>query len=282
MGERMMRPLEVWRFVKNYARLLSGTTIFEYITGIRHHATHWTYDVFVSICFLAAPLLHLVRPETRLSGQERGLGYGLLSGLILFYLVAGNRSIEPHHERYAMFLLVPSLLLVAILVGKLNTVWQRRTLWGYVALSGLMLAVFYLNYFQAIRVTGGQRAHSTFRTGEKEPKTEALRRVFEDAAREKVEAIRISVDDYWLIWCVRYLSARRDDVTVEMFRETFKSDANEEGATDEGLYAVVYTDTTTDVWYRERAGWKKLKGTSIQGFAGHEVLAVYRRSRTSE
>lgn len=99
---RLTDPTAAQRFIGNSARFLSGTTVFEYITGVGHYFTNWIYDLLVAGFLLAAPLLHAFRKHTPLTAQERGLGYGLLASALAFYLIAGNSSIESGHERYAM------------------------------------------------------------------------------------------------------------------------------------------------------------------------------------
>jgi hypothetical protein len=107
--------------------------------------------------FLALLVLGLPRLVRQRDEQALGLVLGLGVSLAGFYLVAGVWAIRPSTERYAVFLLMPSCLVLAMLIRSLGDsprAWTFQAL-GTAAVGGLLLGGFSQHYFGTLLETGG-------------------------------------------------------------------------------------------------------------------------------
>ncbi len=221
-GEHGHPLREAPAFAANYLRLLSGATVFEYISGAPLGSSNASWAAWLSpfcnLLFAALVVLALWGLVHRLvegSGiADRCLGLSWLVMLVGFFVVAGPGSIAPHFERYGMCLIAPAALLVS---RGLAWWWEsRRRGWVDAVLAGgawLWLAAFYLGYFVFIEQTGGA-AHRTFRTAEVEPKLAAFQ--FVRSHSEPDRPLCIVCDEWWNYWPVAYLASNDPRVRVEL------------------------------------------------------------------
>jgi hypothetical protein len=213
---RLATPKDWWHFFRHFPRLFSGVTVYQFIAGSTNSgspAARW-HDAVTGLAGLAifVAAWRMVRPAT--ARLDRCLLAGWLLTMAGFFLVAGPMAIAPHSERYAICLIGPTALLIA----RAAIWWLARPGWvGRAAtvagllLAWLMLAAFYLQYFDTMDRTGGE-SHRAFRTANVEPKLAALRQI--RAVSPPGEPIAIIADEWWTYWPLRYLAARDSDIRV--------------------------------------------------------------------
>jgi hypothetical protein len=125
---------------------------------------------------------------------------------VAFFALAGNDSLQPHMERYALCLVVPTVLALGVLLRELGGrgahSWRPYALTA--AVAALLLTGFWLRYFRSLEQTGST-SHETFWTGATEPKQEAFRRMLAEAGPRG--GAQVWVETWWVYWPVAYLSA---------------------------------------------------------------------------
>ena len=235
-------------FLGHYGRLISGLTLYEYVVGPVAQRTQDRYDgafwgLFLALVGLGVP--HLVRSRR---WDRLALIAGLVLGALALYLAAGPEIIGPHHERYGMYLIVPTILVTACLISALLPDSDgagcriARQLAFAVMLAGAWVWLFFFNvhYFDALRATGGE-SHRTFRTAEVEPKEQAVRLILADIALRNPATGRradiasshrnpdsqvgrgdgstqpVIAEDRWLYWPLRFLASRQPGYCVVSF-----------------------------------------------------------------
>ena len=212
---------EFLEFALNWVRLVSGDTVYRYISGALPPALESSTaipvvtprDLFAM--GVIAIVLYGVRRHWRQrpSGVDATLLLGAALTLIGFYLVAGPKAAGPNFERYSICLIAPTALVFARGISW----WLLRTGWrwplaavAWSCLAAVWLRDFQQNYFEFQRATGGA-AHLTFRTAAVEPK----RRLYEIVARQSAgEPTRLICPEWWIYWPVEYLALGGSSVQV--------------------------------------------------------------------
>ena len=139
----------------------------------------------------------------------------LLAGLIVtfagFHIVAVPAALSPGLERYALFLLVPLVIVTALAIDA----WiSTRGIPGVLAAAGFatsMLAVLIGGYFVPLATRGGESA-PTYRTGASEPKLAAFAFI---AANSGDGPVTVIAEDWWLYWTLRYFAGASGRIHVE-------------------------------------------------------------------
>ncbi len=138
------------------------------------------------------------------AGRELAVVFGLLAAIAGFYLTRGPAGVTPPYERYALFLVMPTLIVLAVMVESLATTAPRQglALAAACAIAWGLLWEFKTGYFDYFEKTGGENAHLTYRTNEVDPKDAAYRWV-----RARGPAPVIYVKEWRTYWPVHYVAS---------------------------------------------------------------------------
>lgn len=192
-------------FARLFSRLLTGDTVYTYLAGSGLGGARDLADVAVAGILLGLLGLGAWRLRRGPWGLVPGIVLGWLVSVVAFFLVAGNGAISPHHERYAVCLLVPTVLAVSVGLRELGErgarLWRPYALTASVA--ALLLVGFYLRYFLFLERTGST-SHETFWTGAVEPKAAAFERILAEAKGRG--GARIVTESWWVHWPLAYLA----------------------------------------------------------------------------
>ncbi|HET8538410.1 MAG TPA: hypothetical protein VFL83_00930 [Anaeromyxobacter sp.] len=251
-------------FLLRYARLLSGDTVFQYVAGNGLGAARTPADLGVLLLLAALLAAGARRLVGRRAGVEAGIVAGWLATLVAFFLFAGPHAMQPHLERYALVLVVPTVLAVTALLRELEG-WSHRPALpvGIVAAcAALALAAFGTRYLAALEETGSTSAE-TFWTGPVEPKAEAFRLV---SAATPAAGARLVAEDWWTYWPLAYL-ARGSPVRVVRAEEARGPPP------PGGTWWVGYAGGPLERWAAARP-WI-LPRFEIRGAGGRTVLRVW-------
>ena len=218
-----IQPAEWSRFIESVGCLLSGTTVYRFISGgVGAQSYPWhVADALFWVC-VAAAVLGFSRSVRRLSDPAaRCLAWGWAASMIVFFLVGGAAAVAPHHERYGLWMIGPTTLLLAIGVRWWFAHAHSRRLapWVWSAAAWMVLLSFHTEYIGHFLATGGT-SHHTFHTGRVEPKQKAYELVLRQAvARSSGDDLQawIVCSEWWSYWPLRYLAAQRPDVHVVMW-----------------------------------------------------------------
>jgi hypothetical protein len=197
-------------FALDFGHLFNGATVYEYISGSM--APQDGSDVLRQLLPLDV-LTWLVIGwlgfglRRRLAGRkpvELCLAIGGTVGLLGFFIVAGTGGIAANFERYSLWMIGPAALLAALACDRWFDGSRRR--WaalGAVSLAWLLLFTFQCNYFECFNSTGGE-GHSTYRTGNIEPKQAALAYIVAHARPDEFTTVWAS--EWWNYWPLEYLA----------------------------------------------------------------------------
>jgi hypothetical protein len=213
IAARLASPADALYYLRLYADLLAGPTLYRYITGSLPEAAE-TWHLLLGLTLVAALSFGAV-PRLRAARRWNDLAVivGLGVSLFLSYAIGGLRVLSPGTERYGMFLTVPSCYVLATCAEVLSSD-RRRALWLRTTLAAfgvLLLISFHQHYLQALRRADPQR-HDTFRSGDVEPKRaawDALLRM-----REPSRPAIVMAEDWWIYWAVRYFGHGQPNVRI--------------------------------------------------------------------
>jgi hypothetical protein len=275
--ERAASPLEFADFAAGYVHLLSGVTIYSYITGaltVTAASVHLAVGLALILPVLVLGLRQLYRNQRWIDlSIAVGLGLTLLSA----YIVAGPVILAPKTERYAMFLTVPGCYVLAACLDVLATTLTRANAvrWFTSTVAGAMLAAFCVFYLAALHRPGPQR-EDTFRTGEVDPKRRALKEVLQ--MRDPQLTTMICAEDWWIYWTIRYLAPPATGVRVTIYKHKldyrFPSDFvwPKFNPTSMELFGVAWAGHQVDSTFAQRATRK----VEVFGYEPGPLLRVYR------
>ena len=138
---------------------------------------------------------------------------GIIVSLAIFHAVAGPPALQPGLERYALFVLVPLIIVCAM---GLDAAADTRPALATVAFSltyASFAAVLCGGYFYPLAARGGESVPA-FRSGSVEPKLAAYRAIEADSAGAVV--VSVIAEDWWLYWPIRYFAGADPRIHVEL------------------------------------------------------------------
>ena len=212
----LFKPKDLLSLLGGFVELLDGTTVYRYIIGPVSATTNFFHLIFVVIVIVPVVIygnLKLIRRK-----DFRGLIFlaGIPLAIIALYLVSGIRPFQPSAERYSQFLMIPTIILVAIsLEAVVDGTSRQPSSAVYLALmiAGLGLLSFWVNYFTPVFSTGGQ-SQMAFRTAPVEPKQQVADILINDGML--TGRAHILAEDYWLAMPLRYLFANQHHLWIDI------------------------------------------------------------------
>jgi len=206
------------QFVVLFSRLFSGITAYEYFAGdpgwratLAHDAGFWC---------LSLPVVALAVWRTTALRDWRSLSWlaGTAAALLVFFTIAGPSFMEPHRERYALWLVTPSTIGFAVCCRALIT-GPRAYRWalGVGLLVALLALGSFAHHYLADQIRTGGRSALTFRTASVEPKAQALDLVTADGGSNP--RAQILAESWWLYWPLRYRAANIPGLSVVAMRQ---------------------------------------------------------------
>lgn len=193
-----------------YGDLISGTTIYRYIVGPLSGWNAALHSILFWVIILPLMVYGCWREIRRQQFQTTSIFLGLLLGLVLMYLLFGTHPISPHFERYSLFLVVPTLLLLVRGLDLLPNSKTSHTLAVFIGVVWLFSVVF--NYFIPFQITGGM-SHRAFRTASVEPKEQAVNFILEQTQNSDREVV-VLAEDWWLTMPMSYLLINDTNISV--------------------------------------------------------------------
>ena len=140
------------------------------------------------------------------------LAGGTIVSLVIFHVVAGPAALEPGHERYALFALVPLAILGSMTLDGLAESRARLAAVMAAIVWATSIAVAVGGYF--LPLARGGHSEMTFRTGAVEPKLAAFRFIESDSHGAGV--VVVVTEDWWTYWTLRYLAGADSRIHVEV------------------------------------------------------------------
>jgi 4-amino-4-deoxy-L-arabinose transferase-like glycosyltransferase len=250
---RAVDPQQAGLFLRRLVRLFSGGTVFEFIPGPPRDTTALDTTDLLLVLLSGIAALGLVQRLRRGNAvRERCLAWATALILVSFYLVAGPDAIAPHFERYAICLIAPCAVLLALgwshwlrfaenprdpsaKSSRLRKCRVRVAGMVLAATAWLWLIYFYRDYFVVFETTGGT-SHVAFRTAPIEPKLAALNAMLKAENRNQngnseKKPIWIVADSWWSYWPLAYFATDRPDVRV-VAAEDWPTERERVAATD--------------------------------------------------
>jgi hypothetical protein len=275
IADRLTSPGDLLHFVRLYADLLLGPTLYRYITGSLPDTIgtlHLAFGLTLMAALSVAALPRLVRG--RRSG-DIALLLGLGASVFVSYAIGGLQVLAPGTERYGMFLTVPACYLLAsfadVLADARSWPWVRAAL---CVTAALLLLSFQAFYVEALRQPDLQR-HDTFRTGEVEPKLAAWDALL--ALRDPSRPAIVLAQDWWIYWPVRYLAHDQPNLRVTIpgmpkdrrFPADFAPLTAASGSTQ--LFGIAWADGAFDRTLTQLSG----RRAAVYGYESGAILRVH-------
>jgi hypothetical protein len=248
-------------FAEHLGGLLSGASVYEYISGtmiLEQYPTPAYYRTQIGLQALTIAVAGLVawpfwkRIRNGGSAFDLSLVLAWLCSLVAFFVIAGPTAIAPHFERYAICLVAPTVLLI----GRAFHWWMQpttrfSTVTGplLVVLGWCMLATFDTQYFDEFEQHGG-RSHLTFRTAVIEPKQQVFERIAQK--REPNVPVLIQTSEWWLYWPLQYLAYAHDNLLVELRSPDDPRPVDQLAFPDMETWIVEFSDSET-AWKLEQS-----------------------------
>lgn len=274
---RLLDPLQVLQFLGLYVDLLSGATLYRYITGALSPTAALAHAVLgpaIVGCVAAFSVRRLWRQQRYV---ELFVLAGIAVSLALAYAVAGPRVLRPRTERYGIFLTIPSCYVLAACLASLSSTAAHvvRTRIALGALGLVLVSAFCVNYVAALHVPEPQRENA-FRTGETEPKAAALQDILR--MRDPSRTTVVLAQDWWLYWPLRYLAHEVPNLRVTIpgrpwdrrFPKDYVLPALEVAKTE--VFGVAWVNSPVDARMQRAA----LQTETIAGFEHEPILHVHR------
>jgi 4-amino-4-deoxy-L-arabinose transferase-like glycosyltransferase len=276
---RLLNPAAAPQFVFNCGRLLSGTTVYQFIAGSHTAAASTVVDLIVCGC-IAAALFSLWRRAKR----ERETAHLLIMAgwtvsMTGFFLIAGPEAMAPHFERYSIWLIGPTCLLLTIsIVPALTRGDARGRAAQLVALSvaWCLLLDFHSSCFGRFAATGGD-SHATFRTGRVEPKLAAFERVLDSSpSRCPARPIWIITSEWWNYWPIRYLATAEQEIRVESWSDASRCSNFRDALAAGRVWCVEFTGSEAHCRIKQTLSAEGLEFTeqTIADSAGRPILSL--------
>lgn len=212
-GQRLVDPVQMSQFVRNYVDFFSGNTVYQFIVGTQRDASALDTTLyrlagwFVMGC-IAVGIYRRLR-------HARWRHWTLFSGVVAMtfglYLVAGPLAIAPTSERYGICLIAATAIVAALGISWWIRPSRRFAAVAWLAVAWAMLVAFYTNYSNVFLVTGGE-AHRAFRTAMVEPKLAALLEIRRQSSHSS--PVCIVANQWWSYWPASYFTHQLDNTFV--------------------------------------------------------------------
>lgn len=274
---RAREPAEFVHFLLRYAEFVGGPTIYRYMTGSIPAAAASVHLV-ATILVLVAVLWALLRRSADARSVDRAVLAGVGLSLIAAHLVGGGEVLAPHTERYAMFLVVPTCYVMAAALETLARAPRGAAGARLIAAAlGSVLLLSFDRYFLAAFRHADLGRHNTFRTGDVDPKQQALELIRASRNPDRITLIR--AEDHWIYWPLRYLAGPPADLQVTIagadhWDLRYPRDyppAPNPALTE--IFDVVWANSLRDVEAARTAD----QSTDISGYEPGPILRVYRQ-----
>jgi hypothetical protein len=207
-------PSELGEFLFNLLRLFSGSTVYQFISGSVLGSDVTVFDLVTLAAFLLAFAGEASRSKQAVDPRDARLALGTVASLVAFFAVAGPRGVQPHLERYAIWCVVPLVLLASRGAAwwlEKSAARQSRMQTAMLGFAALLLVGFQVHYFDPFATTGGN-SHLAFRTAEVDPKQAALMKI--QAAASCLPQATIVSQCWWTRLPMQYLAAENSRLRV--------------------------------------------------------------------
>jgi hypothetical protein len=241
---------------------------------------HWLayFQLSLAVGLLVFGLCRALRTRDAVLGCVM-LGIPVL--LVCGYLLHGPDVLAPHKERYAAYLLAPTLLAFSLAVGEVGQLGRgaaRIALLSTFAIASTLLLSFWQHYFKPLLATGGE-AQIYMRTAAVEPKA-LLTHHLESLAIDGDTKPTILLDSYWIAQPVHYLLWDQPGPTLVQLSSHKPmpfSDAELERWLDEHGLLVGFKGGRFDTSL-ESSGIANLHTQAILDPAGRPVIYLWQRT----
>jgi hypothetical protein len=201
--------------------LFSGITVYRYIVGDTVGQVGLILHRIVIFSVLTGLLLTLFwGARTTQDPRITSLSVGLAASVLPFLIIAGPDGLRPGSERYALFMIAPVLVLLSAALARPFNVASAAGLWFAPFLGSLALISVWLNYFEPLRVSGGEPRDDmegwAFRTAAIEPKMQVAQWVRECVGQR--DTVTLWAEGWWMAKPLQYYLFYEPKISVNHLR----------------------------------------------------------------
>ncbi|HUH85220.1 MAG TPA: glycosyltransferase family 39 protein [Stellaceae bacterium] len=187
--------------------VFSGATIAAYLSGGN---PGWGVDLFTGAVLVLAVLILARRIPADAESIETATLFGVLLSVLAFGLVGGPVALSPGWERYAMVLVAPVLLIVALALNRAAPTRPQAAVTAAALLGTVWMVSFFAAYMLAMLRSGGREADPAT-AGYGDPKQQAA--VFlavESAGRPSL----VAGENWWITEPLLYFTYGKPPLRV--------------------------------------------------------------------
>jgi hypothetical protein len=271
-------PHHFFNALLQFGDLFSGITVYRDIVG---DPVGLIVHRMIILCALIGSTLTLFwGARTRRDPRITTLLIGLATSVISFLIIGGPTGLRPGSERYALFMVAPVLVLLSASLARPFNAPSRAGLWFALFLGSVALISVWFNFFEPLRVSGGQardtEAGKAFRTGAIEPKMQVAKWARE-CVRNHKEIVTFFAESFWLARPLQYYLFYEPKILVKQLGyEGFPLEGDRHYALSEVPNAkaivVVYAGSDYDQQLQSTSGSVE---NTIFDAAGRPLLHIY-------
>lgn len=207
---------------------------------------------------------------------------GILSSVLIFYFVAGEKYLRTPVERHGMWLVMPFYLYLAFSFLRFLAIVGKKAFFQPILLliSALWLSLFWKDYF--VHIKNHNTKGRILRTAEIEPKRQAAEFIAEDSDLKK--KVFVFTPDWWLYWPIKYHFLKEKNIYITIRNKPY----NHRFPKD---YKIPYFDPGRDEIYvldYKKIGTLSIKNQgryenldleykkTIKGYGGLDIFYIYK------
>jgi len=188
-------------------RFFSGATIAAYLSG---GDPGWGVDAVTGTVLVLAVLVLARRIPADAESKETATLFGVLLSVLAFGLMGGPLALSPGWERYAMVLVAPVLLVLALALNRAAQTRAPAAVTAAALLGTIWMASFFAAYLLAMLQSGGREADPAT-AGYTDPKQQAA--VFlavESGGRQSL----VAGENWWITEPLLYFAYRTPSLRI--------------------------------------------------------------------
>jgi hypothetical protein len=275
-----------------YGDLFSGITLHRDLVGPISGISARLHSRIFKIIFLPIIILGCWQSIRHKNFRVVALLSGLAAALVFIYFYpgisllfpgwrmlsfsSGNFLLSPGEERYSFFLIVPTILLMALCIKEIFP--ETRSKWIPIGLaigiSCLGLFSVTINYF--IPLLNGGGSFAGYQTGSVEPKAAAVDIILN--RKTNGSPVTILAENWWTAKPMQYLLAQHPEYDVIDYADSNMDNSSMENILQNGGYVVGFSDGDFDTTLKQNNLLTPLDRSVVYGYSNEPIIIIWHKS----
>ncbi len=271
IAHHLTHPGVFLMFVYYFCAVLSGVTVVQDFAGPLSPPWAFVANLLMAFAFLGALGIGLTRLAKRKDTRAMAVVIGWILSIIAFYLVGGLLGVHPGTQRYALFIVIPTLyclyLLWGAFVGKER---EQHLVVGAFFVSALFLLLFASGFINKFVETGG-RSHLLYQTAAIDPKRQAFDLI---SQRQEGRPTLVVAEDFWIYQPMRYFAQKSPSFEVAQVGKQIVNAEQIKKILSRGGYFVFWTSHQVEKGLVTGLDPSRYSIETILGGAGQPLISI--------